>query len=127
MLHYNDMKEKILVLDDEPLILKTIERALVKTGYAVRIAGEADEFMRLLEEESADLLLMDINLEGGRSDALTGRISKMAPKAKVIFMSGLIPVRDDILFLEKPFTIEDLRKLIRDVLDGVVTPGRPGD
>ena len=121
------MKEKILVLDDEPLILKTIERALVKTGYAVRVAGEAAEFMRLLAEETADLLLMDINLEGGRSDALTGRISKMAPKAKVIFMSGLIPVRDDILFLEKPFTIEDLRKLIRDVLDGVVTPGRPGD
>ena len=121
------MKEKILVLDDEPLILKTIQRALLKTGYDVRIACEAEEFMRLLDEEPADLLLMDINLEGGRSDALIGRISKIAPKARVIFMSGLIPVRDDIYFLEKPFTIEDLRTLIRDVLDGIATPGRPGD
>jgi len=127
MLHYNDMKEKILVLDDEPLILKTIQRALAKTGYAVRIACEAEEFMLLLDEEPADLLLMDINLEGGRSDALIGRISTIAPKAIVIFMSGLIPVRDDIYFLEKPFTIEDLRTLIRDVLDGIATPGRPGD
>ncbi len=127
MLHYNDMNEKILVLDDEPLILKTIERALVKTGYAVRVAGEAEEFMRLLDEESSDLLLMDINLEGGRSDALMGRIAEMAPEAKVIFMSGLIPVRDDIYFLEKPFTIEDLRKLIRNVLDGIATPGKSGD
>ena len=126
MLHYNDMKEKILVLDDELLILKTIQRALVKTGYAVRITSEAEEFMRLLGEESADLLLMDINLEGGRSDALTGRISKMAPKAKVIFMSGLIPVRGDIHFLEKPFTIEELRKLLRDVLDDIATPGKSG-
>lgn len=120
------MKEKILVLDDEPLILKTIQRALLKTGYEVRIADKAEEFMRLLEEEPADLLLMDINLEGSRSDALVGRISQLVPKAKVIFMSGLIPVRDDIFFLEKPFTIEDLRSLIRDVLDGNATPGRTG-
>ena len=121
MLHYNGMNEKILVLDDEPLILKTIERALAKTGYAVRIAREAGEFMRLLEEDPADLLLLDINLEGSRSDDLAGSIRDVAPKAKVIFMSGLIPSRDDIFFLEKPFTIEDLRKLIRNVLDGTVT------
>lgn len=126
MLHYNDMDDKILVLDDEPLILKTIQRALVKTGYAVRIASAAEEFMCMLEQEPADLLLMDINLEGGRSDALVGRIGEVAPKAKVIFMSGLIPVRDDIHFLEKPFTIEDLRNLVRNVLDGIATPGKPG-
>ncbi|HEB01993.1 MAG TPA: response regulator [Nitrospirae bacterium] len=123
MLHYNGMNEKILVLDDEPLILKTIERALAKTGYAVRIAREAGEFMRLLEEDPADLLLLDINLEGSRSDDLAGSIRDVAPKAKVIFMSGLIPSRDDIFFLEKPFTIEDLRILIRNVLDGTVTTG----
>ncbi len=126
MLHYNGMNEKILVLDDEPLILKTIERALAKTGYAVCIAREADEFMRLLEEDPADLLLLDINLEGSRSDDLAGSIRDVAPEAKVIFMSGLIPSRDDIFFLEKPFTIEDLRKLIRDVLDGTATIGRSG-
>ncbi len=123
MLHYNGMNEKILVLDDEPLILKTIERALAKTGYAVRIAREAGEFMRLLEEDPADLLLLDINLEGSRSDDLAGSIRDVAPEAKVIFMSGLIPSRDDIFFLEKPFTIEDLRILIRNVLDGTVTTG----
>ncbi len=126
MLHYNGMDEKILVLDDEPLILKTIERALAKSGYAVRVAREADEFMRLLKEDPADLLLLDINLEGGRSDDLAGSIREVAPKAKVIFMSGLIPLRDDIFFLEKPFTIEDLRKLIRDVLDGTATIGNFG-
>ncbi|HEB02088.1 MAG TPA: response regulator [Nitrospirae bacterium] len=123
MLHYNGMNEKILVLDDEPLILKTIERALAKTGYAVRIAREANEFMRLLKEDPADLLLLDINLEGSRSDDLAGNIRDVAPEAKVIFMSGLIPSRDDIYFLEKPFTIEDLRKLIRDVLDSTETTG----
>ena len=123
MLHYNGMNEKILVLDDEPLILKTIERALAKTGYAVRIAREAGEFMRLLEEDPADLLLLDINLEGSRSDDLAGSIRDVAPEAKVIFMSGLIPSRNDIFFLEKPFTIEDLRILIRNVLDGTVTTG----
>lgn len=120
------MNEKILVLDDEPLILKTIDRALTKTGYSVRIAREAEEFMDMLAQESADILLMDINLEGGRSDSLEGRISSVAPKAKVIFMSGLIPMRDDIFFLEKPFTIEDLRSIIRDVLDGKAGTGIPG-
>ena len=124
MLHYNGMNEKILVLDDEPLILKTIERVLTKTGYRVRIALEADEFMRQLKDDQADLLLMDINLKGSRSDDLSGSIKDVAPEAKVIYMSGLIPSRDDIFFLEKPFTIHDLRDLIRAVLDGTVTATR---
>ena len=124
MLHYNGMNEKILVLDDEPLILKTIERVLTKTGYRVRIALGADEFMRQLKDDQADLLLMDINLKGSRSDDLTGSIKNIAPEAKVVYMSGLIPSRDDIFFLEKPFTIHDLRDLIRAVLDGTATATR---
>jgi DNA-binding response OmpR family regulator len=113
------MTEKILVLDDEPLILKTVDRALRKKGYEVRIASEPEGFMRLLEEEPADLLLMDMHLEGFNSASLLGRIREIAPEAKVIFMSGLFPERDDIFFLEKPFTIDDLRQLIREVLDDV--------
>ena len=125
MLHYNGMNDKILVLDDEPLILKTIERALVKTGYSVRVAPEGEEFMRILEEDRPDLLLMDINIEGGSSEELCDRIGAMAPEIRVIFMSGLIPDREGIFFLEKPFTIDDLRTIIRDVLDGKATPGNP--
>jgi DNA-binding NtrC family response regulator len=121
------MNEKILVLDDEPLILKTVQRALAKTGYAVQIASNAEEFMAILIEAPSDLLLMDINLEGGRSDALTGRINEIAPDAKIIYMSGLIPAREDIFFLEKPFIIEDLRMLVRGVLDGTAIAKPPGD
>lgn len=126
MLHYNGMPEKILVLDDEPLILKTVDRALTKKGYEVRIASEPDAFMRMLEEDPADLLLMDMHLEGMNSASLLGRISDVAPKAKVIFMSGLFPERDDIFFLEKPFTIDDLRQLIREVLDTPHSQKKPG-
>ena len=123
MLHYNGMMEKILVLDDEPLILKTIERALVKIGYSVRIAHEAKEFMRLLRAEPSDLLLMDMNLGNTYSLNLLDEVGVLAPEAKVIFMSGLIPEREDILFLEKPFTIDELRALVREVLDGKTGPG----
>ena len=111
------MKEKILVVDDEPLILNTINRALSKKGYSVRTTHDAESFLEELKREPADLLIMDINLGQQSSETLVGRIRQLSPDAKMLFISGVIPESNIAHFLEKPFDIEDLREKVRYILD----------
>lgn len=111
------MNEKILVVDDEPLILNTITRTLKRRGYRVRISHDAESFLKELEREIADLLIMDINLGKMSSQTLVDSIKEIAPDAKMLFISGVTPEVNVEHFLEKPFDIEDLRKKVRNILD----------
>jgi DNA-binding response OmpR family regulator len=113
------MREKILVVDDEPLILSTIHRALGKKGYEMRIANNADEFMSELAREHADLLIMDVNLGGLNSQTLLDQIFEVSPESKILFISGLVPDIPHCHFLEKPFRLDDLRRRVRNILDGL--------
>ena len=111
------MKKKILVVDDEPLILKTIERALEKRGYAVHTVSDAESFMQALREVDPDLLIMDVNLGHRNSDSLVDEIQAARPGAKMLFISGGTPEMAPWNFLEKPFKIEELREKVRQILD----------
>jgi DNA-binding response OmpR family regulator len=113
------VKEKILVVDDEPLILKTIERALGKKGYEVRVTPDAESFLGALREESADLLIMDLNLGELDSRSLLGSIREISPRSLILTISGVMQddMRGGIHFLEKPFKIEELREKVRKILD----------
>lgn len=111
------MKEKILVVDDEPLILNTIKRALAKLGYDVRITSDPESFIDELKAEPASLLIMDLNLGKLKSSSLMDKIRKISPSSKVLIISGVIPEHNDMHFLEKPFRLDELRQKVRDILD----------
>ncbi len=53
------MQPTILVADDEPSILLSLEILLKKAGYAVRLARDGEEAMQALEAETPSLLLLD--------------------------------------------------------------------
>lgn len=111
------MNEKILVIDDEPLILKTIERTLAKKGYEVEVTSDAEGFYKALHETKADLLIMDLHLEGFTADTMFDTIKEISPHSKILIISGGVPEHSTTHFLEKPFMIEELRKKVRDILD----------
>jgi len=56
------MKEKILVVDDERLIRQSLEKGLAGQGFAVFAAGDGKTALRLTEEESPDLIVLDLKL-----------------------------------------------------------------
>lgn len=111
------MNEKILVIDDEPLILTTIKKALEKVGYAVRTAENVEGFFDALSTEDADLLIMDLHLGEVNADDLISRVKKIAPGAKTLIMSGSVPGLPQKYFLAKPFKIDELRNKVREILD----------
>ena len=56
------MKRSVLIVDDEPNILLSLEFLMRKAGYAVRVAHDGDEALRLIEENAPDLVLLGVGL-----------------------------------------------------------------
>lgn len=57
-------RANILIVDDEPDIVETLDFALRRRGYQVRCAYDGDEAMRLAKDEPPDLMLLDVMLPG---------------------------------------------------------------
>lgn len=111
------MSEKILVIDDEPLVLSSIERALLKVGYEVLATTEKEAFMNALISTRFNLIIMDLHMKGIKTDELVDEARKLKPPVKFLTISGSIPPRDSKYFLQKPFKIDVLRKKVREILD----------
>lgn len=120
------MTRRILVVDDEPTLRRTLERALKSMAYEVVTVGDADLAYHLLEEGTFDLVLLDINLGHLSGDALFLALVRRAPELanRVLLMSGdPWAVKPDwpaelqrCPVLAKPFTLETLGKAVASSL-----------
>ena len=118
--------ETVLVVDDAAGLRELTRRLLVRLGYTVLVAANADEALRVFEQHpSVDVLLTDVVMPGGSGPELTLRLMAREPALKVIYMSGYTEdtivqhggVDPGIAFLHKPFTSATLGRKIREVLD----------
>ncbi len=113
--------ECILVVEDEPGLLRVAARILRNHGYAVLEASSGDEALSLLQHDRArvDLLLTDVVMPG-----MSGRQLSHATGLPTLYMSGYT---DDIvaqqgvltsgeLLVQKPFTAADLLTKVREAL-----------
>jgi len=115
--------KKILVVDDERLVVFFLKRTLEKGGYNVSIASSGEEALALIEKDNYDLIISDIAMSPMNGVELFHRIKEMGIQAKFIVMTGRY-LRDDPLikdlpmdgFLEKPFIIDSLYKEVEEVL-----------
>ncbi|RPI35746.1 MAG: response regulator [Nitrospiraceae bacterium] len=112
------MPEKILVIDDEPLILVAVERALSRVGYTVTPVDNVKDLDSALSNAPFDLLITDINLGEESVDSIVQKVKESSPAIRVIYMSGIVNEGRCKDFIEKPFKIDDLRKKVRDMLHG---------
>ena len=118
--------ETILVVEDEELVRKVVDRALRQLGYTVVVAADSDEALRLSETSHPSLLITDVRLPGVDGPTLAGRITKVRPGLPVLFVSGYASetiidggvLGKDAAFLAKPFTADDLGRRVRELLDG---------
>ena len=120
-------KETILIVEDEATILEMLESMLESLDYtplaadtpgkAIQIAGSHTEPIHLL---MTDVVMPEMN---GRD--LAEKMADLCPQIKIVFMSGYTAnviahqgvLNEDVHFLQKPFSMEDLAQKIREVLD----------
>lgn len=117
------MPGKILIVDDDTFLRRTLTLHLEQAGYQVAAAGTAEQALRKAEQLSPDLILLDIGLPGMDGfDAL--RRFKEITNAPVIFLTARRRNLDQILglhlgaddYITKPFDIDVLFARIHMVL-----------
>ena len=118
--------ETVLVVEDEPSLLKLNIRMLEKLGYRVLPAHTPCEAMRLAEKHGSEiaLLLTDIVMPEMNGRDLAERLQALYPRMKILFMSGytntVIADRgvldEGVNFIQKLFSFKGLGIKIREAL-----------
>jgi PAS domain S-box-containing protein len=120
--------ETLLLVEDEAAVRSSARRLLERHGYEVVEARHGRDALRILEEggRKVDLVITDLVMPemGGRE--MVERVRAHHPAMKVLFMSGYSEravTSDGSMppatgFVEKPFTVEQLIRRTREILDG---------
>ncbi|MCF8075340.1 MAG: PAS domain S-box protein [Desulfotignum sp.] len=119
--------ETILLVEDEPSILRMTRMMLEKKGYTVLSAATPGEAMEKAKNNSGtiDLLMTDVVMPEMNGRDLAGKITVLHPGTRLLFMSGYTAnviahhgVLDaGVAFIQKPFSMADLMSKVRDVLN----------
>jgi DNA-binding NtrC family response regulator len=115
---------KILVVDDDAIVIKSCRRILEAEGFEVTSVPGADEALEKIKSSEFDLLLMDVKMPKHDGIFLMREIKKNWPDIPIIVMSGY-PTPEtiaDVLklgatqFIPKPFRPDELVKTVRQVI-----------
>ncbi|MCA9924816.1 MAG: response regulator transcription factor [Anaerolineales bacterium] len=134
------MNELILVIDDEPKIVKLARDYLERSGYRVLTAADGQSALAMARQEKPGMIVLDLNLPG--MDGLdVCRTLRRESDVPIIMLTARVEETDRLIGLElgaddyitKPFSPRELvarvRAVLRRVRGGVHTPGlvRAGD
>jgi PAS domain S-box-containing protein len=120
--------ETILVVEDDPAVLKLTVRMLEELGYTVLAAQSPGEAIRLAGDCAVEIHVMmtDVIMPGMNGPDLAMALVALSPQLKCLFVSGYTAdvithrgvLKEGVHFLQKPFAIGDLAAKVREVLDG---------
>jgi sigma-B regulation protein RsbU (phosphoserine phosphatase) len=117
---------RILVVDDEPGMLRAIERVL-GTSHRVAVSSSSPDAVSLAADFKPELAILDIRMPGLDGFELMSRLKMLQPGLDVILMTGSLEDQDEKLvkairgrafyFIQKPFDREVLRTLVERCLE----------
>jgi len=116
---------RILVVEDEAILARTIRKALEKQGHAVDIAGDARAAEDLFVEQCPELVLLDLRLPDGNGLEVLRHLKSLRSSTEVVMMTAFASVEDAVEairlgasdYLQKPLNIDDLRHTVSRILD----------
>lgn len=118
---------KILIVDDDPLVVKTLERLLFKRNYLFLSIGSGEEALERIAEIKPDMVLLDVFMKGITGFDVCSHLNKIGfvKKVPVIFLTGNADAREIIKgfqsgavdYILKPFNAEELMARIHTHLE----------
>ena len=88
------MKQRVLVVDDEPQMRELLCMFLNQKGFQASEAATAEEALATLREKPIDCVVLDINLGGEDGLQILANLKAMHPKLRVIMLTGMGFVED---------------------------------
>ena len=119
------MLQTILVVDDEAIARRFLERALTQAGYEVMLASDGEEALELLRATKREVALVvtDLVMPGMGGHAFALEVSSLPSPPPVLYISAYESPQGEMAkrFLQKPFSPEALVDAVR----GLLPAGRP--
>ena len=119
--------ERVLVVEDEQVILEMGKAMLEGLGYVVLTANTPEAAIHLAREhaESIHLLLTDVVMPEMNGRELAEQLKVIRPGLKCLYMSGYTAnviahhgvLDEEVVFLHKPFSMKDLAAKVRQALE----------
>jgi two-component system response regulator MprA len=127
---------RLLVVDDDPALSRTLRRALIVEGYAVDCAGDGLEALDRLGEGEYDAVVLDVSMPRLDGLAVCRRLRERRDRTPVLMLTARDEVRDRVSgldagaddYLVKPFALDELNARLRALLRRASDdePGRDG-
>jgi len=123
------MAKKILVIDDEELIIKSLRKLLEKNGFVVFVAKNGQDALIMAEEENFDLIIADIRMPGINGVDTIQTIfenleNRNLSRIPTIFITGYADkdikqrakALNPVAYIYKPFDIQELINKVKEIL-----------
>ena len=115
---------RILIVEDDPAILKGLEASLEEEHYQVLSAMDGEEGYRLAREENIDLIILDVMLPKKNGDEICRDLRAEGVETPILMLTSKKEEMDKVLGLElgaddymtKPFSVRELQARIRALL-----------
>ena len=120
-----DTTPKILIIDDEEIVLDSCTHILANSGYQIVTAGNGTLGLEKLEKENPDLVFVDLKMPGISGMEVLEKIQEYDTTIVPIVITGFATVSSAVEamkkgaydFLPKPFTPDEMRLIARRALD----------
>ena len=115
------MPKKILIIDDDPIVVKYLEAVFSDNGYETCIASSTMEGLDVVKKEKPDLITLDLQMPGEWGPRFYRKLRKDKDlrDIPVIVVSGIDgdhAIKDAIAFVKKPFDPEKLVGIVKNTI-----------
>lgn len=119
------MNANILIVDDEPMLLKALVKYLTREGYAVDTASDGAEAIEKCKQSNFDLVLTDLQMPNMTGTELVKELKTLNPQQVCIVMTGYGSIASAVEtmkagafhYITKPFELEDVGIVVRNALE----------
>ncbi|WP_318310610.1 sigma-54-dependent transcriptional regulator [Flagellimonas crocea] len=126
---------KILIIEDDTAFCQMLQKFLTKNGFDVSISYSIKEAEEAIASTNFDIILSDVRLPKGNGVTLLPKVKRDSPKTQVILMTGYAEVKTAVNaikkgafdYISKPFTPEEILKVIKDALNTEVAEPKASD
>lgn len=126
---------RVLLVDDEPSIRRALRTPLNEMGFSTTEASRGEEAIHLLQAQSFDIVLLDVNMPGIGGMKTLARLRSMAPRLPILMLTVVDGEEEKVAALEcgaddyitKPFSIREVIARMRSAVRRAQAPDRNED
>jgi two-component system KDP operon response regulator KdpE len=126
---------RVLLVDDEPSIRRALRTPLNEMGFATTEASRGEEAVQLVQSQSFEIVLLDVNMPGMGGIKTLVRLRSMAPRLPILMLTVVDGEEEKVAALEcgaddyitKPFSIREVIARMRSAVRRAQAPERSED